>query len=80
MPGFPKIIDALLNKTVVDEDVEEANNSECTVCSNAPMDYKLDPCNHTVMCHDCAQKWISENKNCPVCHMAVLARQGENNK
>lgn len=65
-PGFPKIVTALLNKSIVSENIEV---NDCTICSKASIDCVLKPCNHAVMCQDCAGQ--RAGGNCPVCHLTV---------
>lgn len=72
-PGFPKIADTLLNKSEISEIVEMEVNRECTVCSSAPTDAVFILCNHAVMCQNCAELWIDENRSCPVCYFEVFS-------
>lgn len=65
----------MLNKSDLSEDIEEAKDKECNVCSNAPINCVLQPCNHAVMCEDCAKRWVGENKSCPVCYLAIIRFQ-----
>lgn len=54
--------------------LEEVNDRVCSVCACEQIDFALPPCNHAVMCQDCGQRWIRENRNCPTCHLPVFQK------
>lgn len=69
-PGFPQIIKTLMDKS--DFSVQGEHN-DCSVCTGEPINSQFGPCGHSVMCQECAQKWITEKRDCLVCSLPVTS-------
>ena len=43
----------------------------CCVCLTQNVNSQLKPCDHMIMCHDCAQQIKSRNQRCPFCRADI---------
>mmetsp|Transcript_21605 Transcript_21605/g.46201 ORF Transcript_21605/g.46201 Transcript_21605/m.46201 type:complete len:546 (+) Transcript_21605:193-1830(+) len=44
----------------------------CVICMDEQVNSKLRPCNHAVLCVNCAKLCIREREKCPICRSSIL--------
>ena len=56
---------------VIKEEISEMPLDECVVCQAMPSSFVLFPCNHCVVCVECAKPFLESQSNCPVCKETI---------
>lgn len=71
-----EVVEDLRNKVIPPCKCIRIQEKECVVCMDKKANVYLAPCQHVVLCSECANNWLVKRNNveCPFCKQTILKR------
>ena len=62
-----KLVSLKIRNESLEQSINDAVNSDCTICCDKLVHPTLVPCCNNIFCAECLLKWITDNDICPMC-------------